>query len=363
MNANSSPVKIEAWLRQAAEKLQNSNVSTARLDALVLLEDATGKDRSWLLAHPEHKLTKSTQEKLDKQIERRCDHEPLAYIRGKSEFYGHEFHVNAHTLEPRPETETMIDLLKGLVDSRQLTVNSKAQEKEQSTSDKRKSTKNDKGLTSAQLQYLDGAQGTSEQRTESYMKYDEGEAQLATQRSAKSIGGVASSAGQQADAILTIVDVGTGSGCIAITAKLLYPQADVIATDIDKKCLATAQKNVEKLGANVAFRHDNLLEPLSDIKYHTSNIIILANLPYVPTHFELNSAAQHEPKHAIFGGSDGLHYYRELFNQIDKLPAKPRFIFTEALPPQHDDLQAIAKATNYHLLQQQDFIQVFEFKK
>lgn len=102
------------WLEAAEQALVKHDVMTARLDCLVLLEDALGKDRAHLLAHPDTKLTQPQQELLNNQVARRAKHEPLAYIRSKTEFYGREFTVNAHTLEPRPETETMIDLLKKL---------------------------------------------------------------------------------------------------------------------------------------------------------------------------------------------------------------------------------------------------------
>lgn len=89
-------------------------IQTSRLDTLILLEDITGKDRAWLLAHPEFELKPIAIKKLQAMLERRAGHEPLAYIRGKSEFYGREFFVTADTLQPRPETETMIELLKKL---------------------------------------------------------------------------------------------------------------------------------------------------------------------------------------------------------------------------------------------------------
>lgn len=107
-------MKIKEWLVESEKLLLKSGVATARLDCLVLLEDLLGKDRAHLLAHPEIELTGEQEKVLNEQIERRAKHEPLAYIRGKTEFYGREFIVNAHTLEPRPETETMIDMLKQL---------------------------------------------------------------------------------------------------------------------------------------------------------------------------------------------------------------------------------------------------------
>src|SRR5690348_11619250 len=103
-------MKINDWLSSATKKLENSGIVTARLDALVLAEDATGKDRSYLLAHPEFVLKGPTFHKLELQIERRLNHEPLAYIRGKTEFYGREFVIDESVLEPRPESEAIIDL-------------------------------------------------------------------------------------------------------------------------------------------------------------------------------------------------------------------------------------------------------------
>src|ERR1039458_8381365 len=103
-------MKNNKWLEFATKKFKQAGIGTARLDALVLLEDATGQKRGWLLAHPEHELQRSQIKKLHTQIVRRATHEPLAYIRGKTEFYGHEFVITSAVLEPRPESETMIEL-------------------------------------------------------------------------------------------------------------------------------------------------------------------------------------------------------------------------------------------------------------
>lgn len=108
-------MKIERWLKDATLKLKESGIGTARLDCLILAEDATGKDRSWLLAHPEHQLTIKLIKGLGKKIEQRSNHIPLAYVRGKTEFFGREFFINYDVLEPRPESEAMIELLKQLI--------------------------------------------------------------------------------------------------------------------------------------------------------------------------------------------------------------------------------------------------------
>jgi release factor glutamine methyltransferase len=102
------------WLAGATKQLQEAGIGTARLDALVLLEDVVGKNRAWLLANPDFVLSHQQVTKLKKLLNRRAGHEPLAYIRGRAEFYGREFVLTSAVLQPRPESETMIDLLKEL---------------------------------------------------------------------------------------------------------------------------------------------------------------------------------------------------------------------------------------------------------
>lgn len=108
-------MKAEAWLATATDGLLAAGIDSARLDALILLEDMTGRDRAWLLAHPDSVLTTEQLEELAAAVERRLQHEPLAYIRGHAEFYGRRFEVTPDVLVPRPETEAMIDLLKQLL--------------------------------------------------------------------------------------------------------------------------------------------------------------------------------------------------------------------------------------------------------
>ena len=102
------------YLRDATRKLADAGLDSARLDVLILLEDALGKDRAQILAHPEWTLSDDQTHLLDQQIAKRTTHLPLAYIRGKVLFYGREFIVNEDVLVPRPETEAFITLAKTL---------------------------------------------------------------------------------------------------------------------------------------------------------------------------------------------------------------------------------------------------------
>jgi len=154
-----------------------------------------------------------------------------------------------------------------------------------------------------------------------------------------------------------MADIGTGSGALAITAKLELPQANVIATDSDPSCLRVASQNAKKMGAQVRFLLGDLLSPINDLQIKPT--ILLCNLPYVPDSFQINPAALQEPRVAIFGGHDGLNVYRRLFMQLETTSLSPSFILTEALPPQHDDIATIAKGSGYKLEKVDDFIQLF----
>ncbi len=156
----------------------------------------------------------------------------------------------------------------------------------------------------------------------------------------------------------TIIDIGTGSGCIAITAKLELPDSTVIATDIDKKCIEIAAKNAKLLDSDITLLHGSLLEPILSSGAQRPTIIA-ANLPYVPDNYELNTAATYEPKRALFGGNDGLDVYRRLFDQITELHIKPRYILTESLPFQHSSLAELADVCGYTQVTKRDLVQMF----
>ena len=265
-------MKFAEWLKQAAGTLKEAGIASARLDALILAEDCTHKDRAYLLAHPEHKLSETQIGRLNRQIKRRLAGEPLSYIRGFTEFYGRRFKLNRYVLEPRPESETMIELLL------KLPLPAKA----------------------------------------------------------------------------AIADIGTGSGALGITAAIEIPDSTVDLYDIDSTCLAVARHNctLHELALKT-YKRDLLSRPAGHYD------VVLANLPYLLSTEELHPSVLKEPKIALLGGPDGLDLYRRMFEQLSKLPDKPRFILTESLPPQHAKLNHTATQAGYKLLQSQDLIQVF----
>ncbi|MDZ4229879.1 MAG: HemK/PrmC family methyltransferase, partial [Candidatus Veblenbacteria bacterium] len=122
--------------------------------------------------------------------------------------------------------------------------------------------------------------------------------------------------------IATIIDVGTGSGCIAITLALELPHLKVLATDTSAPALAVAKKNATHYGVDtrITFLRGNLIKPLLATPYPLlSNSLLLANLPYLTTD-EIKGELTSEPRDALDGSSDGLKYYRLLIEQLMTLP-------------------------------------------
>jgi HemK-like putative methylase len=162
-----------------------------------------------------------------------------------------------------------------------------------------------------------------------------------------------------------VVDVGTGSGALAVTAFLELAGAQVIATDIDSGCLEVARHNASLLDADVSFVQGDLLAPVLHTKPGPV-AAVLANLPYVPDNFQINLAAGHEPSLALYGGPDGLDLYRRMFAQISDITdirLRPRYVLAESLPPQHASLEEVAVVHGYELVSEADFIQVFELSQ
>ncbi len=124
----------------------------------------------------------------------------------------------------------------------------------------------------------------------------------------------------------SLLDVGCGSGCIAIAVKQNLENCEVSASDVSTAALNVAKRNAQKIGAEVDFLEADLLEGVEN-----EFELIAANLPYIP----LDSAEveagvkKFEPNIALFSGADGLDLIRKLLTQISVRVKKPKFILSE----------------------------------
>ncbi len=244
------------------EALAGSGI--AKADSEVLLSRLLRKDRTWLMAHPEAVLSDADWTVWAQWVERRRAYEPVAYITQQQEFYGRTFYVDKRVLIPRSPTEDLVSLA---------------------------------------LKFLKNPTDTSAEIDTEII--------ATARRLQKEI---------SIDEVKTLVDIGTGSGCIAITLALERPDIRVIATDISEQALEVARINARNLNASdrVTFLQGSGLDPLQDLQ---EPFIIVTNPPYIPSGRNLMKDVQdYEPHVALFGGKEGKDLIQEILKAADIHP-------------------------------------------
>lgn len=266
MNANSKPkiLTVNQWIRDAAEMLANAGIPSALLDAEIILAHTVRKSRTWLHAHSDDDIDLRELDIANARLQLRLDRTPIAYIIGHKEFYTRLFKVTPSVLVPRPESETMIVLLKS-------------------------------------LPVPDHAR---------------------------------------------LVDIGTGSGCLGITAKLEVPTLDVTLADISRHALIVAEENATNLRAAVNIVRSDLFQSVPGV-YD----VVLANLPYVDESWERSPETQYEPALALFADHHGLSIIERFLAELPAHLAPRGIALIEADPEQHPAI--IAQAISLGLSREQ----------
>lgn len=138
---------------------------------------------------------------------------------------------------------------------------------------------------------------------------------------------------------LDIIDLGTGSGCIGLTLKKELPFSKVTMVDISKDALEVAKKNRDNLNLDVNIIENNMLDGITD-KYN----IIISNPPYIKTDEEIEDIVKNnEPNIALYGGVDGLDYYRQILEKVEANLKENYLIAFEIGDTLKDDLILLAK--------------------
>lgn len=268
---------LRDWLNDASHQLTKIGISSSALDAEIILADALQKDRTYLHAHPEQIINHNQVKIANHNLESRLKRMPIAYIIGHKEFYGHKFKVSPDTLIPRPESETIIELLADILEN------------------------------------------------------------------------------NPRDQPVKLVDVGTGSGCLGITAKLEFPNINVTLLDISNQALVIAMQNAKNLSANVEIIQGNLLRD-----YPIKIDILIANLPYVDRLWDRSPETNYEPSLALFADNHGLDIIEKLILQTNDNLVIGGYLILEADPEQHHILIKFAKKHFLELLKQEGYIIVFK---
>lgn len=158
----------------------------------------------------------------------------------------------------------------------------------------------------------------------------------------------------------TVVDIGTGSGCLAITAKLELPNTQVIAVDIDKSALKIARVNAKRHKAKVEFIKSDLLDSLPSSIYRPLSII--ANLPYVDKSWKVSPEIGFEPSQALYADKSGLDLIQKLIVQARKYLTANDFLLIEADLRQHQDIDEYARQHSLSLLKKDGLIVAYKLQ-
>lgn len=148
-----------------------------------------------------------------------------------------------------------------------------------------------------------------------------------------------------------VLEIGTGSGCIAITLKLEVPELDIVATDISDKALEVARANVERFNVDIKLQRADLLDGITE-RFD----LIIANLPYVDKDWDWldKKALSYEPSLALYAEDHGLKLIFRLIEQARERRV-PRLIL-EADPCQHNDIVNFAAKRGYSLIEKRGFV-------
>jgi len=237
-------------LRTMHEALEKSGIDGSVRDAELILTHSLGMDRADLYKDNPD-ITENILAEIDSLVERRSKREPLQYVLGYTEFCGLKIMVGPGVLIPRPETELLAGEAIEIIRSRNKT-----------------SVSEEQGISS-------------------FILYPSS---------------------------LVVLDLCTGSGCLAIALAKAFPDADVYGTDTSEIALEYAKKNAELNNVkSVTFLKGDLFEPVKNMRFD----MIVSNPPYIQKS-DIESLQPEirdwEPVEALDGGEDGLDYYRRIIS-------------------------------------------------
>jgi release factor glutamine methyltransferase len=258
---------LDALLRRLRGRLAAAGIEDAALDARLLLEHATSTDRMDMIRDPGRLVPAEAVLAAETMVSRRLAGEPVHRILGQRGFYGLALHLSPDTLEPRPDTETLVDLVL------------------------------------PRLRAIAAERGRCR-----------------------------------------ILDLGTGTGAIALALLSQIPQARAVAADIAPGALAMARRNAEANG--LADRFETVLSDwLEDISGRYD--AILSNPPYI-TRSEYDALApevkDHDPPRALLAGSDGLEAYRAIAAAVTLHLEAGGIVGLEIGASQKDDVTEVFEA-------------------
>ena len=234
----------------------------AKLESQLLLQHVLNVNRAWLIAHEDDAIEANIHAVFEALLKRRLGGEPMAYILGSREFYGLDLLVTPDTLIPRPDTETLVEAALAKTPLSESTQNLSFRRKSESS-----------GVEQDDNKALDS----------DFRRNDD----------------------------LKVLDLGTGTGAIALAIAKNRPQASITAVDASEATLEVAKKNALYLSINnVEFVLSNWFENLSNQRFD----VIVSNPPYIEEYDAhlTQGDLRFEPMSALASGEDGLDDIRRI---------------------------------------------------
>lgn len=278
---------LDQMLRRMRAALASAGVENPVLDARILLRQGGNFSDADLITLGQTPLSAEIIETTEKLLARRLAGEPVSRILGGREFYGRMFKVTPDTLDPRPDTETLIE---------------------------------------AALKIAPSIERSEEV-------------------------GLAAMASAAPDSGLRILDLGTGSGCILITLLKELPDATGVGIDLNPGAVAAARENAARHGVEnrIEFRVGSWFDPLDDgesFDLIVSNPPYILESDIESLAVEVRN---HDPKLALSGGKDGLDAYKLILKNLKKsLSCGGRALF-EIGQGQEKDLARLVDDSNMHV--------------
>ncbi|HJD55336.1 MAG TPA: bifunctional peptide chain release factor N(5)-glutamine methyltransferase PrmC/tRNA (guanosine(46)-N7)-methyltransferase TrmB [Rickettsia endosymbiont of Pyrocoelia pectoralis] len=259
---------IKQILSEATDKLNKIGINNPGLDARVLLQYILDKPYEYLLINQDKQLNQLELEAFEKVLARRLKHEPIAYIVGAKEFYSREFIVNKYVLIPRSDTELLVDIALSLLKKPSL-----------------RATKRSVAISEI-LPEIASSTPTVSSRN---------------------------------DKLLSILELGVGSGCIAISLLCELPNAKVTATDISLDAIEVAKNNAVKhqVTDRLDIIQSDWFKNIGNRKFD----FIVSNPPYIAEAEKPEVAIETincEPHLALFAEEDGLEAYKIIAGNAKK---------------------------------------------
>lgn len=279
--------------------LRAADVPDSDYDADVLLQEAAGLDAGSLFMKLSEEVSEGLTDKYRNMITERAGRKPLQHIVGTAWFMGLPFSVCSDVLCPRQDTEVLVEAVLAEV-----------------------------GQSPKAGQSLQAGQGQSSLGDLPQEK------RLQSDETAKR--DVASSG--------KLLDLCTGSGCLAVSLAHLGSFESVVATDLSEAALAVARKNAAMNGCSIDFRQGDLFGPIGEEERFD---IVVCNPPYIPSG-ELKDlmpeVRDNEPVLALDGGEDGLGFYKRLARDMDRFLVPGGAFFLECGAGQSSEVIALLKA-------------------